>query len=437
MPHPALRRFAPGLLTLLAMPSLQAQETRLRPAPLRIESREGASLPRNFTEYQRLLQRTRSGHLLLLEPEGGPLAQGFKELLASEALLDLEVPVLSLSLQEDGFGRELATQFGWQGAHWAYVNPEGKVLLEGTVVPQPQAFQEQLMAAGFVDRARELETFLRTRPEHAEAQGELLRLRLLFAERRMAPLLKPRGTSDKETLAVVPELQRPLTDAEDQRIWGPSARSLETVLQGSHPFTSSVTWLTAFPASARHSPLMRSLSQRLLPGVVEAVLRAPRQSVPWQAWLRLAGTSGRLALKPVLAQVVVPPSNVPMAVPDVSLLQAYIRECRGAEDWTSLKDTARHGLDQLARTNGFLSDALKGMGMPVQVGAEDRKVLLTALLEAHLRLGETGQAETVLREAMAGSEGKAAATCGQKAAAMAGRADLVTAWGQLAEGGAK
>ncbi len=77
---------------------------------------------------------------------------GFRTLTRQEPLLELLLPV---QVPEESLGLALAAREGWApGPRWAWLDPQGKVRLQGTTLPEPKHLAEQLAIEGWKDETR-------------------------------------------------------------------------------------------------------------------------------------------------------------------------------------------------------------------------------------------------------------------------------------------
>ncbi len=364
--------------------------------------------PRNLEQLVAALGRTRSGEVLVMEPRP-QLLETLKKLQKEDVLLELNVPVRSIAPSAP-LGMELREKFGWnEEARWAYLDAKGELRLEGTQLTSAQSFAEALLGAGFVDRGKELARFLATQPDHAQALEALLVHRFSLGRTRMQAFVKPPDPGSKGQGGELPELLRNLGEAEDQKVWGPAAESLDRLFRSqgwsltSFGSLGPAVWVSTFPKEARYSQLFKEVARRHLPAVEEAVLKAPGSESHWQLWINLAGCVGNRSLRSLITRAEASPRSMgPLSIPPDAVLAEYMRECRAAKDWPRIKETLEPRLDKGRSTyRDFTADLPKGINMQFPIPGVSWDGMISPLLEAYLQSGDLGRAEQLVQDALA------------------------------------
>ncbi len=315
----------------------------------------------------------RSGGCLLLKPsmELG-LQQRARDLLRQPPLDDLEVVVRAV-VPGSKIAQELEPILNHEGGStWALVDAEFKVLCQGRTFPSsPEVLAAQFRAAGWRTALDVLEEFLRRNPHRLDAQGRRIGLLSALARRRLEPLVVDPKSRD---------LQRPLTQEEDERIFGPLVRALDALLRDSA--WMAVRWIP-WTEDLRHSRLAAEIAKRHFPSVDGALRGLPENLPLWQLWMGISRlVPGASALGILQAQ--------PSAMKRLPSLQPWVLEAlvkdarhRGAlkdlvpllqKDWDSNSSPAlfRFSFPDFRRTwthsAGALAEGLLRLGRPREAG---------------------------------------------------------------------
>lgn len=385
--------------------------------------------PESVVQLAKSLRREPRAAWLLLEGTQGEWLGSFRALLnADEELLTVGLPVRTLGAKSP-LATELRAQQGWSpAATWVLVGPGGRVLESGQALPSAQQLGEGLAAHGVRGEIRDLEAFVAAHPDHLQAAERLLGQYISLADRRTSRLLKPTPEPAPEDEAP-PELQRPLTDEEDARIWGRAATLMNRLLQsGDWRLGLLRGWTARVYRTGRFSPLMQTASRRGLPLVEEALRQAPGHFQIWTLWNQLAENAGGRPLRPLLESLVAVPGE-PEAIPE-AVFAGYVRSARSRGDWTGIIEVLgpqwdRRKEDQVqVITVGEAAagrDALKSTW----------DATLKPLVEAHLRLGATLDADRIVREAAAWMPSNGLPGWSSALAQRCGQPGLAAQWSSL------
>jgi hypothetical protein len=355
-----------------------------------------------------LLRGHPEGMLLCLPSSSGQsLAQALDAALDQEPALDLQLSSQELSLELRA-GRELARLKGWSAEqpHWALVAPGGRLLSEGTAAPSAAALLDAYRASGLSTRADLLRAFLRTHPDHADALARLI--------------LELRGPAERRTQLLAPASEDPskppvqLKDEDDARIWDEYAGLYERLLGEGHWLeaggeTGPLPVAMPLSAEALHSPRLRSLAERMLPGVERDLRRRPGDERRWKVWLSLRAASGKGRPHDLLAGLTPPPGSGRWPPP--AAVDAFVEDARQTGDWRSAEPLLEAAYED---TQAFLRDmaeaaredaARTALGAPpkVELGAAfgfgGWTGELALLVEAKLRLGRFDEADRIFMAA--------------------------------------
>ncbi len=432
------RPLLPVLAALVACgtPVLEAQAV--------VRQTMGMTLTMNLERFLQSLARGRVGSLVVVDGEGR-LREGLKALLNQDPLLEMGVPLQTLE-PDKGMGKELRDRQTWSEVpRWAFLDAKGVVRLEGTELPGAANLADQLLASGFIDRTRELQSFLSKHPESVEALDQLLRHRFRIAGNRMRPFLKPpdppksQNPEDLASARMAPqELTRPLSDSEDRLIWGLCSETLEKLLRQDGwqlsltDFMGFNSFGNVFPFEARFSPLMKAVCVRHLAKVEETLLRAPGNPAYWRIWVRLAGCAGRGNLRTLSQAVTTVPSRMRMPLPPDEVLPDYVLECRQAKDWKALQEAMVLRFEEARdrfKDAQYVQVMKQFRGGDLAAGTWDSA--LGPYLESLLMQGNTSAAEAVVNEALGWPGAKGLPAAAAAVATRCGHEDLAKRWASL------
>ena len=225
------------------------------------------------------------------------------------------------------------------------------------------------------------------------------------------------------------ELKRPLTDAEDQLIWGPVPESLEKLVLRSDWQGGGVFGAGDLEAQPRISPLVRSAAGRVLPEVEQALRRHPSHWMTWHLWLRLAGLAGGHPLLAFLATVTPLPTDHEPFPPD-NVVDAYVKDAKTRGDWQGIRDFMLPQWDQ-TRDREFFFFSNDGEDASFSSEHTQWEHSVEPLVEALLRLRDPGAADKVVIEAMAMLHSKGIATWAAQVASRCGYGDYAIRWAAL------
>ena len=408
-----------ALLGLMSAPG-RAQAT--------ITVRGAEKAPTTWAELRNLARLRGEPVWVLLGGAREPLEGAWVSLLGgSDALAEYEFRRYSAP-SGGPLAKDLAASLGWEGPHWALLGENGRILLEGSRLPTGEALAEALERAGVKSRVRLLETFLALHPDHLDARDELLGARIRVAFRRMAA--RPDAWLTGESPEARPH-DRPLTEEEDERIWGRLASDLEHhLLSGDVRKCLGWAFIGHDMAVAAQSPRMKAVALRALPLVEAALHETPTHHVLWTWWDKLATLAGGRSLRALLADLATVPGTAD--APPTHILEAYVRRAKAARAWGAIKEVLvpRWEADQLQVWTVMAWDD-KGKAAEDGLGSKWEGYLGT-LLEVHLRLGETVAADQLVNDINAWLPGSVSLP--RRAAAVAaacGFPDLAARWGAL------
>lgn len=408
-------------------------------APLQAqESLAVSSSNLGFDPVQGLLmgaRLTRSKVLLVVGDAKGCWKSHFEELFRQDSLVDAAVSPRFLEDASPAV-KALREKHGWEaGPRWALLDGSGRVLDQGVVLPSVGAMETSLQAAGVERPMVALAAFVRLHPGHYGGLQALYGRQLTKANRRMEAFLKPKeedggsyrllGRLAGGGAEASRELARPLSEADDRRIWGPVAELLPKLLR--HPAWETGPDGLVVPAAARHSAVMREACRRLLPEVEAAMRRYPSQGDFWSTWVAMSKVIGQRSLRTLMASLEPLPGTVDF--PPDAAIQAFVRECREALAWGEIKDLL---LPRWRARSGDPVFGLFGNHAFVQaIHKSQWETRVAPLVEACLRMGDGGTADQVVQEAIQRMPSRNLPTWASQVALKAGHPQLAQAWAGL------
>lgn len=387
--------------------------------------------PESLAQLARKLKRDRTASWVLLEGTRSEWVSGFRKALDSDdELSTVGLPIMSLG-SKSPLASELRSQQGWgPEARWVLVAADGKNLESEAGPATPRRLADLLAGHGIQGRMRELEVFLAKHPGHLQAQETLLGLYLQTAIARTGQTLSSPPSKEAEGEAKKVASEQLLPEAEDQAIWGRTARLMERVIQsGDWRLGPMWGWATMHYPTGRLSPLMQEVSRRALPIVEEALRQHPGHYQAWAVWAQLAENAGGRSLRNLMDSIT-PAPGVTEFVPE-SVLIGYIRDARGRGDWAGLVDLLGPRWE-LKKEDGYRVVAIDEEGLKVDALKGQWESLLKPLVEAHLRLGNTLDADRIVREVMAWMPSKGLPGWASALATSCGQPALASQWASLA-----
>lgn len=394
--------------------------------------------------------------LLILEPSGPERGQrcSDQDLARTEGCEDIriwEVTPDAKNARRQAIHEAYRVHLGLPRAAWALLDGGGILVANGDRHLDAAGVQKLLATHPLKTPIRELETFLRRRPDHLEARDDLLeRLRDRAARRTQLELGKEAtrkplsGTSGQKKLGPTDLLPAKELPAElDARIWGRTYQELSLAyrtgdwlrmnlsLSGS-PFQLFIR--PDRPLLEAASPLLKGLFRKHRPELLAELRRTPADDHLVRHWV---WTSLILEepLLPVFEDLRRPESHPgvrgDLSWPQPDVMEALIAEAERTEGWQRLAPTlvrnwhARAGYRQANRLNQSMLRA--GSDIDIQ----EWKAIGRAAVQACLRCGREEDATGIvdgLREALDPKPLLAEAAALAKAS---GREDLAEAWANL------
>ena len=366
-----------------------------------IYMRKPDKAPETLAQLAKKAQKDRSATWILLGGTRSEWTSSFHALVeADEDLATVDLPVQTAA-STSAIASELRSLRNWgPEARWVLLGTDGRDLDSGVGPVDPKRLVEALESHGIQGKTREMEAFLAKHPGHLQAQEALLSLYLISGMKRSIDLLPPHVERPPEDGTAKPESLFLLSEKDDQRCWGKAAALMARVIQsGNWRLGPGWGWISMRYPTGQHSPLMREASRRCLPLVESALREHPGHHQAWTLWAQLAENAGGRPLRPLMDAITPLPGAVDF-VPE-SVLTGYIRSARSRNDWADLVEVLGPRWEQKKEeTYQVISLGEDGKRVEADTLKGTWESVLQPLVEAHLRLGSTLEADRIVREIM-------------------------------------
>ncbi len=419
----------PFVLCLAILPTVLPAQTMV----ISTASKETAP-----ASWETQLKKNLRGTLVVQDDQDGTWGLAFNQLRTQEPLLELNLPLIQLG-PKNPLTTIVRAKEGWdEKPRWALFNSEGRALIVGTSIPWAEALADSIRGAGVKSRIEELTEFLRLDPDHLDGRTALLGEYESLAERRMAPRIEyPKETplaGASSTGEASPELKSPLSDEDDQRIWGAFADTLFKIIQSGDWTRDGGFWAGNLQSMPKFSPLVQAAARRSLPEVEASLRRSPSHHMTWALWLRLSEYTGGRSLHDFL-QTLTPVPGSTREFPSSTVVLAYVKECRSTKDWYNLKAfmEPRWAQKNENQISVFAQNEADKDFATKYWWTENAE----PLLEACLRMRDIGAADRVMAEAMERMRSKYIARLGSELATRCGQPGVAARWAALTPPGSK
>ena len=279
------------------------------------------------------------------------LAEGFSALLQTPELRIYQVPLKTAKL--DGAGLSALRTHGLAAApQWFLLDSRtDAVLTKASVLPKAAAFAQALEAAGFRDRAKELQAYLKRDPDSLEAHDQLLRVLRARAEASALRVMgvqedSPRLRLERGEIEPVIDLLTPadlstaklLNPVQDLEAWSAFTGELDADFSSGRWREMDMIWLGEARAIDAASPTLQGLYLRWMPTVEDALRQDPSSDPLWLLWGWMSEATGGRRLRPLLASLQPSPLTPRSQWPPMFAAQMLLASAKTPEDWTALKD---------------------------------------------------------------------------------------------------
>ncbi len=419
----------------------------------------GAAQSLEVAGFERELRNQKGAMLVIVDGVKAEWAKDIEALRKDADFIDLD---LDLSIRGKA---DLITYF--QERHglgprpfWA-VFANGKLAGSGKEKPMMPVLKDLKQKAVWRSREDILRDFLRPNPDHREAHlallGVLFRKAMwrtqLALDLRMDPLTASdtgwdaaKYAKDAEEKAErkrkEEEEAKPvklLEPEEDERIWGPFAAEYLKAFQAGA--WRDWEWSSYQAEYMRHSPRMKEVFRKCYPEVEESLRQWPSRWSYWQVWLQASEVMGGLPLRALLDNLTPGPLTTPENWPPYSVRKEYVKDCRRRKDWPAIKDVLlpQWESERLWKSRDTTRYAMvqDGKEIPNPFDASGWRDNREPLVEALLRMGETVQADEIVRILVTESLGGDVASKASALAQKCGHPALAANWAGLVPGKAR
>lgn len=397
------------------------------------------------------------------------------------ALYNLNYIPLSV---DNGAGSGLREREGWpeQTPRWAIINPEGRVVADGTSLPTSAQLADACMGARIFSKVETLRQFLREHPNHEEAQRAMLIEMVDVAEKRTRFALQaPESRTESRLTATVISLGSAgsrssfgndggsndptaeqienlpeLTSDADERIWRDYCNELRKYMEGTTwrsaenqtvpgNFIIVRTGKSITSAWAIYSPLARATYSRMAGSVEDALTRQPSSTTLWRLWVSLQKTRATRPMSELLSDLEPSPTIPAANWPPDSIRAEYIGNCREIGDWKAIQDLVEP-IWELQKTLGEVPRTIADRSSAGGTGTDRRVDIgniffnqgfwttsIEPYLEALLMLGRLSDAEQVVQTWKSGSGWSGAFTSAANLAQKLGLESVAKAWREMGE----
>lgn len=387
--------------------------------------------------------------LCIVDTQGGhALSDGFAALLQTAGLRVYQVPVRGFTLGSAAGKAFTAEHHLPSASQWLLLDARtDAVLARGAQLPAAAALAQDLEQAGFRDRAKELQAYLKRNPQVIEAREQLLdllRRRGEVAAQRVMGIEAPSSRDRLERGDLAGALAagddpgrgdlsqaKPLDPVQDLEAWSAFAQEFDTAFRSGLWREMDLAWTREGRPLDGASPTLQGLYLRWLPAVEAALREEPGSGPLWSLWIWMSQALGGRPLRPLLDSISPSPLASKSEWPPAPVARQLLATARTPADWRSLREHYQalwedepHALRDTPGTDTLLFE-------------RDWDQCLGPLLECCLRGSDTSQADALLRGAMAASRWGDLASKGAALATRCGQLSLAARWSALRPGGGR
>jgi hypothetical protein len=375
---------------------------------------------------------------LIFENESGAVSTAARKLIQEEGLADMGLIPRSLDPNNPELSGAVRGRLGLgPSVRWAVVDPKERCLASGQALPTAEGLERTLAAKGIQSPIRVHREFLKGSPDHLEARMDLLRLQLKSAERRTKAALGLE-TSESEEPSGAPGAQvarrriqfstatggkldeifgspkpKPIPSdkvvdtKQDLQIWGGYADTFDRLFSGDDWIAGGWSFDNADVSLEKCSPLVKALYRRKMKQVESALERAPLNPRLWSVWMRMADAVGGQSAQAVADRLARQPGGDFSSWPP-TVRRRLIDEARTNNNWNYVtdylwdeyqyRDSSGGPQIQFASNSSSPNPDRNDVLRQVMDGMQTREwdTLFEPLLEALLRMGDTGRADAVM-----------------------------------------
>ena len=309
---------------------------------------------------ERRLEASKTGLLLVADGPKGQWKSKINALSSDPVWMDLDLDISyygNKAADLDGLLRE--KYHAGPRPCWVLLAAGGRLIASGTTLPEPAAIGKAATMGKLKTKTQMLREFLRSNPDHVEAEWGLYNLLEQKAvnktkvklgeeldafwptdERRDYSKLRVEWDAKADTKEQEEQLGKPvreLSEVDDSAIWGEVAERLGKLFQ-SRGWGRVEDGTISIPEEVKHSPRMKNICRSALPGLEAALRRRPEAWSLWHAWLGISKILGGRPLKPLLDSLTPLPTTPPEQWPPWAVRDEYVKDCKQRKDWQAIKD---------------------------------------------------------------------------------------------------
>lgn len=367
------------------------------------------------------------------------LADGFAALLQAPGLWAYGVPQTRAAL--DGAGGAVLAQHGLAASpQWFLLDARADaVLARGSTVPTREAFAQILEQAGFRDRAKELQAYLKGHPESLEAHEQLLRLLRTRSESMALRFMgvhvaSPRQLLERNDLAGAfgpqprPDLSaaKALGPVQDLEAWSAFTQELDADFSSGRWREMDMAWIGEGRRLDAASPTLQGLYFRWMPEVEAALRQQPSSDGLWALWGWMSEATGGRRLAALMASLRPSPLTPRSEWPPETAARMLLASAKTPEDWDALK--AHY---EAVWEDGFHPLLQRSVEMTSLPWETDWDHCLGPLVECCLRAGGRERADALVRNAFDASRWASLPAKASALAARCGDRTLAARWAAL------
>jgi hypothetical protein len=209
--------------------------------------------------------------------------------------------------------------FGWNSdddGRWALAGEDGRILMQGTAVPDLEALQAIFKRFNILSKIEMLQKFIES---HGDALG--LELQIAFE------ILKQRAAGNIA----------PLDDDKDRVVLREAARYFYRALREHPDVLINLSTVNGGGRLSINSELMKALSKPMLTNIELSLERKPSSEALWNQWMMWTKIEDEdRPIEPIVESVKPSPLAQEWTVPPITAIDAYYKECRKNGNWTKM-----------------------------------------------------------------------------------------------------
>ncbi|MCL1893644.1 MAG: hypothetical protein FWG02_05340 [Holophagaceae bacterium] len=374
----------------------------------------------------RFVNGSSSAFLLHIGEQSSSLYAGLSSLCKGDELLEMNLTFESVQTTSPVYSRFMSELRLGQNSLWALTDDLGRVLLQGSELPEADFLRQTLENAGIKSPVRKLRDFIKQHPNHIDARMHLLKILRNIAETRTMQTLQldlksmnNQGGAEvyysiftNSPLIDTSDLdEKTLSPQQDIKIWGPYAQEFDVLFNsGDWRFWNINNWFDFrrwVPVDAC-SPTVVQVYRRHISKVEEYLEAVPTNMQVWElyGWMHSIVKPG--FSKSVLDRLI-PPSDESTSWPYGKALGFFIAQEITRNNWDNIAETlwprwnkirlgARFQIGQAERINAGITSITKEIIENQSKGMIEAvlKDTVLPLVESLINANRIHDAETII-----------------------------------------